>query len=250
MFAASLIEVRASAAPASRLFPPLPPTVRPLLGHLAGADLWRAALAVCDTVMGGASFARLRVPPGLDEESGAVFEGTVRADGGGGFATVRAPLAPPAALEAADCDALLLHVRGDGRRYSLRAFAAPGRGLRGELAFEARFSTTRGEAQEVFVPLRALRARWRGADVAGAPPPRSCAELGALGFMATTGEAGLGDFALECMGIYGVREDERQRERDRTVAITGGASDGGGGANANSGGGGGGGSAVAGPGLS
>jgi hypothetical protein len=202
----------ASAEETPRLFPRLPPTVVPLLGHLAGAHLWRAARAVCDTVMGGASQARLRVPPDLCETSGAAFEGIVRADGGGGFASVRCALdrADAAAAAAAGCDALLLHVRGDGRAYSLRVFAAVGGGG-DDVAFETRFATPRGECAEVFVPLRAMRARWRGMDVAGAPPLRSVGDVGGIGFMATKDGAGLGDFALECMGVYGAVEKERER---------------------------------------
>jgi NADH dehydrogenase [ubiquinone] 1 alpha subcomplex assembly factor 1 len=195
-------------ASSPRLFPLLPPTALPLLGHLAGAHLWRAARSVCDTVMGGASEARLRVPPGLCEEDGAVFEGVVRADGGGGFASVRAALDRADALAggAARCDALLLHVRGDGRSYALRAFAAAGGA---EVAYEARFATRRGECIEVFLPLRTLRARWRGMDVAGAPALRSVADVAEVGLMATKDAAGLGDFALECMGVYGAVEAER-----------------------------------------
>jgi hypothetical protein len=48
-------------------------------------------------------------------------------------------------------------------------------------------------------------------DVAGAPPLRSVGDVGGIGFMATKDGAGLGDFALECMGVYGAVEKERER---------------------------------------
>jgi len=218
-----------SAAATPRLFPLLPPTALPMLGHLAGAHLWRAARAVCDTVMGGASEARLRVPPDLCEESGAVFEGVVRADGGGGFASVRAALDRADALAggAARCDALLLHVRGDGRSYALRAFAQAA--ADDNVAYEARFATRRGECAEVFLPIGGLRARWRGMDVAGAPALRSAADIAVIGFMATKDAAGLGDFALECMGVYGVVVAERGAQQAAAAAAAAAALGGGGG---------------------
>jgi hypothetical protein len=298
-------------------FGPLPPSARPLLGHLCAqaAQLWRRGYTVCDDVMGGVSEARLRVPSELSENSGAVFEGVVRSDYNGGFATVRVPIAPfservaggtaaPAGaavasraatamraaisvgvplfnagdhgacrdayvgvvreltagaralewastaslaaersrlLAAADkavaedatrgawtmrraldgflagaattaaggYDALLLYVRGDGRAYALRAHRPAASGL-GDIAYEARFGTVRGAEQEVVVPLRTMRPRWRGSDVEGAPPLSSVSELADVGFLAVKGD-GVGTFALECMGIYAVVEAEQAR---------------------------------------
>ncbi len=111
-----------------------------------------------------------------------------------------------------DRNALLLHVRGDGRAYELRVHrpvvggsGGGGRGGSGEVAYEARFATQKGEAVAVCVPLQAMRAKWRGMDVADAPPLVSVSDIADVGFMAVKTD-GVGDFALECMGVFAVCE--------------------------------------------
>lgn len=88
------------------IFAPLPPSAR----RLIGAGMWGVSRELCDTVMGGVSQCRLRVPPASasrairdDDDNGdasATIEGTVRTERNGGFASIVFPL-DRAALTAA-----------------------------------------------------------------------------------------------------------------------------------------------------
>jgi len=85
---------------------------RPLLAFDDDAAL-AAFTPVNDVVMGGVSEgAVVRAAPGL-----ASFTGRVSLEHGGGFASVRAALAPRALVGAVG---LLLRVRGDGKRYRVQ----------------------------------------------------------------------------------------------------------------------------------
>lgn len=68
--------------------------------------------AIDDRVMGGVSRSRLRHDPA----GHAVFEGQVSFDNGGGFASLRNDRF---SIGSPEVHALLLEVRGDGRRYKL-----------------------------------------------------------------------------------------------------------------------------------
>jgi hypothetical protein len=75
----------------------------------AKPEIVRAFRVVNDDVMGGISTSRLSLAAGAMR-----FEGTVSLENNGGFASFRGPARFPA-----DSGALLLTVRGDGRRYKL-----------------------------------------------------------------------------------------------------------------------------------
>lgn len=83
-----------------------PPTVVLDFAEPAAATGFRS---IDDVVMGGVSASRVAV-----REGALHFEGTVSLAQGGGFASMRGPLALPAGARA-----LLIDVRGDGRRYRL-----------------------------------------------------------------------------------------------------------------------------------
>ena len=174
-------------------FPTLPPLSRPLLGHLIGR--WESCISINDNVMGGVSEGRLRVPRDLNEENGAAFEGIIRTENSGGFSSIRIPVDTS---DCSDCTCLILHVRGDGKSYSLRAFK-DARSM-GDIAFECNFKTIRGEYQEVIIPLSKLIPKWRGV-IMQAEPLMSVSTIKALGFITTKNDV-IGDFAMECMGIY------------------------------------------------
>jgi hypothetical protein len=70
---------------------------------------------VNDDVMSGVSTNGFRLANGL-----AVFEGEVSLEDNGGFASVRSL---PAHHDLAGCEAFVIRVRGDGRRYRLTARA-------------------------------------------------------------------------------------------------------------------------------
>ena len=176
-------------------FPSLPPFSRPLLGHLIGR--WESCVAVNDGVMGGVSQGRLRIPKDLNEENGAVFEGFISTANNGGFSTIRIPVD---SSDCRDCKRLIVHIRGDGRSYSLRAFNVEPNRIDSSSAYEFYFKTIRGEYQEVLVPLSSLIPRWRGMRVE-AVQLSSVFEVKGVGFM-TTKNDGIDDFALEIMGVY------------------------------------------------
>jgi len=72
-------------------------------------EVVRAFRVVNDDVMGGVSMSRLSPAPGA-----MLFDGTLSLENNGGFASFRGPVRFPAGS-----GALLLTVRGDGRRYKL-----------------------------------------------------------------------------------------------------------------------------------
>jgi NADH dehydrogenase [ubiquinone] 1 alpha subcomplex assembly factor 1 len=81
----------------------------PPLLDFSSQDAVRAFQVINDGVMGGLSRSRLRPASG-----GLSFEGEVSLENNGGFASFRGPVRIPAGTTA-----LLLTVRGDGRRYKL-----------------------------------------------------------------------------------------------------------------------------------
>ncbi len=87
------------------------PSARPdsPLPDLSRADVVRAFRVVNDDVMGGVSSSRLGTVAGAMS-----FEGVLSLENNGGFASFRGAMRFPA-----EAGALLLTVRGDGRRYKL-----------------------------------------------------------------------------------------------------------------------------------
>lgn len=141
-----------------------------------------------DSVMGGISTSQMRV--GTDGT--LVFSGTVSLENNGGFASVRSA----AALgDLADCDAFVISVRGDGRRYKVT--------LRTERSFDraiyqAAFTTKEGEWQEHRLALKDFVPTFRG-RVLGDKPPLDPAKIATLGFLISDRQAG--PFRLEIAWI-------------------------------------------------
>lgn len=116
-------------------------------------------VAVNDGVMGGRSTGGPRVAGGRLE-----FSGELSLANNGGFASVRSV---GAGFDLGGATAVVLRVRGDGRRYQLRlATDASHRGL--AVSFGAGFDTTAGQWTEVRVPLDSLEATVRGSRLQGA----------------------------------------------------------------------------------
>lgn len=66
--------------------------------------------------MGGVSESSLRLVPGKDGESSAIFSGEVKTSNSGGFVSIRTRnMSPPLDLSA--YNAIRLRVKGDGNRY-------------------------------------------------------------------------------------------------------------------------------------
>jgi hypothetical protein len=105
--------------------------------------------------MGGCSTSCLRYDP----LGYAVFEGTVKADNNGGFASVRAHAM---GIGANVASAYILKVNGDGKRYKFN--------LRMEdnfdgLAYQAAFVTPAGMWTSVHLPVSQFSATFRGRPV-------------------------------------------------------------------------------------
>jgi hypothetical protein len=140
--------------------------------------------AIDDAVMGGVSSSRLvQAAPGI-----AAFEGRVSLENNGGFASVRSR---PHDWGMAGATALVLRLRGDGKRYriNLRTPNTPS-----AFRFEAPLDLPAGEWCEVEVPVSALRAKAFGRSVPLVGPPDP-ARVRQVGFMISDAQAG--PFRLE-----------------------------------------------------
>jgi NADH dehydrogenase [ubiquinone] 1 alpha subcomplex assembly factor 1 len=140
--------------------------------------------AIDDAVMGGVSSSRLvQAAPGI-----AAFEGRVSLENNGGFASVRSR---PRDWGMAGATALVLRLRGDGKRYriNLRTPNTPS-----AFRFEAPLDLPAGEWREVEVPVSALRAKAFGRSVPLVGPPDP-ARVRQVGFMISDAQAG--PFRLE-----------------------------------------------------
>ena len=151
--------------------------------------------AIDDRVMGGASRSRLRHDP----EGYAVFEGEVLFDYGGGFASLRNAefvIDPP------DASALLLEVRGDGKRYKLN--------LRTDDAYDginyqAAFQPPVGEWSIVTFPLAAFVPTFRGRVLADAPLI-DASKVRQIGLLIGDRQRGVFELAVRLLTIF-ARED-------------------------------------------
>lgn len=108
--------------------------------------------AVNDGVMGGVSSSRIR-PASHDI---AIFEGHLSLENNGGFASVRTPINEGALSKAA---AVVLTVRGDGKRYQLRL--RMGRNWDG-VAYAVNFETTADTWTTIEIPLEQFQPMFRG----------------------------------------------------------------------------------------
>jgi len=134
---------------------------------------WRV---INDVVMGGVSESRF-----VATDEGAAFAGTVSLEQGGGFASVRAP---EATYDLGDGDGFQLRLRGDGKRYWLTTYTAPGGPISYRAAIEPpeRWTT-------LTVPFADLTPYRRGTKVPDAPP-FDPAQVRTLGFLIADEQAG------------------------------------------------------------
>jgi len=115
---------------------------------------------VNDGVMGGLSSSRLEVAA----DGIATFTGTLSLENNGGFASVRSE---GTRFDLTGCVALVVRVKGDGRKYQLRVRDRSGWRVPD---YRAEFQTKAGEWQEPRLPLADFAAGWRGRDLPDAPP--------------------------------------------------------------------------------
>lgn len=150
----------------------------------------RAWQLVVDGVMGGMSGARVAIAG-----DALRFDGVLRLDHGGGFASTRRS-APPRPVGAAP-RGLRIVCRGDGHRYRLTAHttsSAP--------AWHVLVDTHAGETTAAAFDFDAFRATWRGRAVPDAPALRAEA-ITQVGVMLTKDghRDGRGPFALDVLDI-------------------------------------------------
>lgn len=156
----------------------------------------QAWAVINDAVMGGISSAAVR-----NVEGALRFEGEVRREFNGGFASARRPYAPGAALAA-----LRVTARGDGNRYRLTVFTRnPATGERQPFLYYAVFATADAQPTASELPLPGFRASLRGRAVPQAPPLRG-EDIVGVGLMITKAEhaAGRGPFRLDLLGVEAV----------------------------------------------
>ena len=168
-----------------------------LLFHFDRAEAVVGWAAIDDRVMGGVSRSRLRhVPAGH-----AVFEGQVSLAQGGGFASVRAPIGTAGAAGAADAagaagaTAAVIEVRGPPLRFKLALFMADGADAP---SYQHDFVPSADRWTALRLPLAQFVPRWRGREVAGAPPLDPTL-LRQVGLMIAGRQAG--PFALDLRSI-------------------------------------------------
>jgi monofunctional biosynthetic peptidoglycan transglycosylase len=130
------------------------------------AENWRT---INDTVMGGVSTSEF-----VATDEGAVFQGTVSLDRGGGFASVRAP---EDRYDLSGTGGLRLVVRGDEKRYKLTLYTRSG----GRISYRVPFDAPR-TWHTVALSFDALTPFRRGRRVPDAPPfdPSDVRALGVL----------------------------------------------------------------------
>ncbi len=160
----------------------------------ADADFVKQWYAIDDRVMGGVSRSGLASTP----DQTAVFAGEVRFDHGGGFASVRGPVGTYG--DAMDgSTALILRVRGDGKRYTLNVRTDPGFD---SPAYQAVFAPPKDAWDELRIPFERFEARFRGRAVTDAPrlDPAGICSFGLL-----IAERQKGPFRLEIAWIAAER---------------------------------------------
>lgn len=129
-------------------------------------------IAVNDGVMGGRSSGGPKLADGKLE-----FRGELSLANNGGFSSVRSVGRD---FDLGGAAAVVLRVRGDGRRYQLR-LATDARYLGMSVSYGAGFDTTAGEWTEVHVPLASMKPTVRGSSLQGPPlDPSQVREIGLL----------------------------------------------------------------------
>ena len=142
---------------------------------------------VNDDVMGGVSRSGFRLTNGV-----AVFRGDLSLENNGGFASVRSL---PARHDLAGCDAFLVRVRGDGRRYKFTARTSPD--FDGPI-YQVVFATKKGEWQEHRLALKDFVPTFRGRTLTG-EPPLDATKVTSVGFLISDKQEG--PFQLEVAWI-------------------------------------------------
>ncbi|HRZ37653.1 MAG TPA: CIA30 family protein [Candidatus Paceibacterota bacterium] len=155
-----------------------------------------------DDVMGGISTSQIRV----STNGTLVFEGTVSLENNGGFASVRSV---PVLCDLTGCDAFVVRVRGDGRRYK---FTVRTERRLDSAIYQAEFVTKAGEWQEHRLAFKEFVPTFRGRVLSGRPL-LDPAKIASVGFLISDKQAG--PFRLEIDWIKGLRPTGRGQQDPR-----------------------------------
>ncbi|MEO7936894.1 MAG: CIA30 family protein [Dokdonella sp.] len=147
-------------------------------------------VAVNDDVMGGCSSGRSTLNDGMLH-----FSGALSLANNGGFASVRTV---DYAVNLSKVSALVLRIRGDGRRYQLRLTTdAQYRGI--SISYSAGFESVADEWAEIRLSLDSLQPSVRGTVLAGPPFDRS--QVRQIGFLVGDKQAGPFSLAIDWIGV-------------------------------------------------
>ena len=159
-----------------------------LMTDFSGNGLPLRWFSVNDNVMGGRSLGSFEVSEGR-----LLFSGSLNTNGGG-FASIRTQALD---LKLGRAEGIHLTLRGDGRLYTMMLRQEGDRGI----SYRARFSTTRGETEEVWLPLRSFRPMWRGRELDR--PPLDPGRIESLGFMIADKIDGAFRLEVDAVRSYG-----------------------------------------------
>ena len=147
-------------------------------------------IAVNDGVMGGRSSGGPTVVDGM-----LSFRGELSLANNGGFSSVRSV---DRTFDLSDVVAVVLRVRGDGRRYQLRlATEARYRGM--AVSYGAGFDTINGEWITVRLPLAQLEPSVRGTSLQG--PPLDGAHVQEIGLLIADKREGAFSLDVDWIGV-------------------------------------------------
>lgn len=152
--------------------------------HAGEAARWRPT---DDVVMGGQSSSAMLAGDGV-----GIFAGKLSLASGGGFASVRRR---EQVVDLSACEAIELHVRGDGKRYKLNLRTS----VRFDgVVYQAAFATQPGTWLTAELPLADFAPRFHGRPVNGT---LDRAHVYSLGLLISDRQAG--PFRLELSSIAG-----------------------------------------------
>ena len=137
-----------------------------------------------DPIMGGCSEGKLVV----SSDGFAEFRGTVRADNGGGFASIKRDL--PVPVDASGFEGIELLAKGDGRTYKIGLRNTTNRN---RVVFQQSFAPEANVWTRIRLPFGQFVPTWRGRVVPDAEP-LNCSELASLSVFVSGGQ--YGDFQL------------------------------------------------------
>ena len=163
--------------------------IKPLMNFDASADEPRW-VAVNDGVMGGLSRGGPRLADGQLH-----FEGVLSLDNNGGFSSVRTI---GREFDLSGKRAMVLRVRGDGRRYQLR-LATDARFRGAAVSYGAEFATTAGQWTEVRIPFADLSPSFRGYALDG--PPVNLGQVEEIGLLIGDKREGPFQLAVDWIGV-------------------------------------------------